>query len=125
MAVTSDKADADAAAAANALLEEVKKERDRSIETIESLVRKLEESELPKKGKLKRAVTTTWRLDYASDDAAIAPFLTGPAGPLAVLEGVVHTMKPSGDFSSVEVKRPFGPFGNSKAELCGKWSLSG
>ena len=109
---------------ADKLLAEVAK-TERSLTVIASLVKMLEEeSELPSTaGKQKRALAGSWKVEYASNEAAIAPFLTGPAGPFEVVEGVVHCIKESGEFSSIEVKRRVGPFGNSKQTLGGRWSL--
>lgn len=110
-----------------ALLAEVAKP-ERALDAIARHVRTLEAEPLPATaGKWKRALGVDWRLEYAADEAAVAPFLSGPSpGPFAVVEGVLHRFKSAGEFASIEVKRNFGPFGgNSKVQLCGRWSLDG
>lgn len=110
--------------AADQLLEEVAKP-ERSLTTIAELVKTLEDAGLPPTaGKQKKALVGDWRVEYASDDAVIAPFLTGPLGPFTVLEGVIHSVKETGEFNSIEVKRRLGPFGNSKQTLGGRWSIT-
>ena len=116
-------ASAEAMAAAAALLEEVAKE-ERSLSTIASLVSTLEaEPMVDKATKLKRALQADWKIEYASDSAAIQPFVTGPENPFAVTEGIVHRFKKTGEFETIEVRRKLGPFGNSKATLNGKYSF--
>jgi len=114
---------ASAASVEAALLAEVQK-TERSLDIIAQSARTLENVELPRTaGKLKRALAASWLLEYASDEAALAPFLTGRSGPFTVVEGIVHTFEQEGDFSSIEVTRRIGPFGNSKNSLCGRWSV--
>lgn len=128
-AVAKADAPAESKATAAALLAEVVKD-DRNLDTITALVRTLEEGfTFSTQGKLKRLLATTWRIDYASDEAALEPFLAGmvrqtPLGPLDVLEGVIPTFKVTGEFNFFEVTRPLGPFGNAKASLCGRWSIT-
>jgi hypothetical protein len=120
-------APAESKATAAALLAEVVKD-DRNLDTITALVRTLEEGfTFSTQGKLKRLLATTWRIDYASDEAALEPFLAGMVGkgPLPTfLEGVIPTFKATGEFNFFEVTRPLGPFGNAKASLCGRWSIT-
>lgn len=121
MAVSSS-TDASASTAATSLLKEVLK-TERSLEAIDGFVRELENIGLPPKaGKLKRTLSQAWKMEYASDDQSIQPFMTGPTGPLTVLEGIIHSIRETGEFETVEVKRAIGPFGNTKASLCGRWS---
>lgn len=112
-------------AATKQLLDEVAKP-ERSLDTISGLVRTLEDMPMVEKAsKLKRALAADWKLEYASDADAVQPFLTGPESPFAVVEGIVHRWKANGEFETIEVRRKLGPFGNSKAVLCGRFSVDG
>lgn len=109
--------------ARSALLEEVSRD-ERSLQSIASLLSTLETGVPPPK-KLKRAVLGDWKLVFASDEAAVAPFTAGGAsGPFAVLEDVYMRLK-SDDVQAIEVIRKVGPFGNTAQSLFGKWSVAG
>lgn len=108
-------------AAAAALLEEAAKE-ERNLGSIERQIATLEASELPPKPR--KALVADWELAYASDAAAVAPFVSGEGnGPFQFVESVFFRLRPSDRFSSIEVLRRVGPFGNSKTSLCGAWSM--
>jgi len=106
--------------ARTALLSEIVKEQ-RSMETIASALATLEGS--PSPAKLKRAMVGDWKLVFASDGNALAPFATGAsAGPFTVLEDIYHRIE-SLSVQSLEVTRKIGPFGNSCNSLHGRWSF--
>lgn len=94
---------------------------ERSLPTIEGALKELESAELPKK--LKKAVIGDWKLAFASDQDAAAILLTGEANVLLAVEAVITSFSEANKMRSIEVTRPFGPFGNRKAALEGRWSL--
>ena len=103
------------------LLGEIAKEQ-RSMDTITTSLATLEASPVP--GKLKRAVVGDWKLVFASDQSAVAPFVTGASdGPFAVLEDIYHRVETL-NVQSIEITRKIGPFGNMCNSLHGKWSVA-
>ena len=115
--------DAAAAQARTALLAEVTKEK-RSLATIAAQLGVLEAA--PRPSKIKRALQGDWKLTFASDEAAVAPFATGAAnGPFAVLEEVYCRLLSGDAINVVEVVRKIGPFGNTAQVLCGRFSVAG
>lgn len=94
---------------------------ERSLPTIEGALKELESTELPKK--LKKALIGDWKLAFASDEEAAAMLLTGEANMLLAVEAVIACFNEGNKMRSIEVTRPFGPFGNRKATLEGRWGL--
>lgn len=77
------------------LLDEIAKEQ-RTMATVSSAIATLESA--PSPTKLKRAVVGDWKLVYASDESAVAPFAVGASsGPFVVLEDIFHRFQSSGD----------------------------
>ena len=111
-------------AARTALLAEVARE-ERSLPSVAASLTKLEADfeAMPAK-KRARALQGDWKLVFASDEAAVAPFTTGSAsGPFAVLEDVYLRLS-SSDLQAIEVVRKVGPFGNAAQSLHGRWSVT-
>ena len=102
------------------LLEECEKD-ERELSLITSGVRELEGAETPKK--LKRALLADWRLAFASDQEAADMLLTGQASMVLTIEGVVASFQAGDQMRAIEVLRPFGPFGNRRNSLMGRWGL--
>ncbi|KAL1523165.1 hypothetical protein AB1Y20_018120 [Prymnesium parvum] len=94
---------------------------ERSLPTIRRLCDALSSTELP--AKPKRELLGDWRLEFASDAGAVSPLTTGEIGQFAVIEGVVHRFLKDNLVETIEVARQFGPFGNTRRGLNGKWSL--
>ena len=113
--------DAAVTSAATALLAEVAKS-ERSLAAIARHVATLEAAPPPSKaGALKKALQGDWKLTFASDEAAVAPFTSGAAsGPFTVLEEVYHRLLTGDMVQSIEIVRRIGPFGNSARALCGR-----
>ena len=107
-------------ATASKLLAEFAKDT-RSLPMIEGALKELESAELPKK--LKKGVIGDWKLAFASDEEAAAMLLTGEANVLLAVEAVIASFNEGSKMRSIEVTRPFGPFGNRKAALEGRWGL--
>ena len=51
--------------------------------------------------------------------------LTGKASAVLAIEGVVLVFEKGDQMRSIEVLRPFGPFGNQRNALQGRWGLEG
>jgi len=102
-----------------ALLTECRKE-ERSLQQIERLVGSLKSQPLP--SKTKKDIAADWMLEYASDAVAVGCITCGDVGPFAVIEGVMQRFLPGSEVESIEVLRQFGPFGNLKRSLNGRWS---
>ena len=115
--------DASIAKVTATLLDQVNQTQ-RSLAAIDASVAALEAAPPPKK--LKSALQGDWKLTYASDEAAVEPFMTGIAdGPFNVLEEVYLRLMTGDILQSIEVVRKIGPFGNTGIALNGKWSVSG
>eukprot|EP00966_Prymnesium_polylepis_P078430 1818191-Prymnesium_polylepis.2 len=102
------------------LLTECRKE-ERSLQLIQQLIGKL--SEEPPPTKPKRELLGDWSLEYASDADAVVPVTSGDIGRFAVIEGVAHRLLKNNEMETIEVARQFGPFGNARRGLNGKWSF--
>lgn len=102
------------------LLTEVRKD-ERSLPAIQGLVDALAAEDAP--AKPKRALLGDWELEYASDADAVSLITTGEIGNFAVVEGVVHRYLKDNAVETIEVARQFGPFGNARRALNGKWSV--
>jgi len=97
-------------------------EETRSLTTIAKLVGELAEEQAPVK--VKREVLGDWKLVFASDELAAAIVTTGVAtGPFRLVEDVLLRVQP-GQLRAIEIARRFGPFGNEKRALVGKWSAT-
>jgi len=108
------------AADENRLIAECRKD-ERSLNAIQDLVGTL--SEEPEPAKPKRELLGDWTLEYASDAQIVAAFTTGEIGQFSVIEGVVHRLLKDNVVETIEVARQFGPFGNARRALNGKWSV--
>jgi len=102
------------------LLAECRKE-ERSLSVIEGLVDTLAAD--PPVAKPKRELLGDWSLEYASDADPLALITTGEIGNFATIEGVVHRLCKDNEVETIEVARQFGPFGNARRALNGKWSI--
>ena len=102
------------------LLAECRRE-ERSLATIEQLVSSLKSQPLPTKPK--KALLGDWLLEFASDAEAVGRITNGDVGPFAVIEGVIHRFLKGNEVESIEVLRRFGPFGNMKRSLNGRWGV--
>ena len=104
-AVIDAEEDAATQQARKTLLGEIEKE-ERSMDTIAASLATLEAS--PAAGKLKRAAVGDWKLVFASDQAAVAPFVTGASdGPFNVLEDIYHRVEAL-SVQSIEMQVPTG-----------------
>ncbi len=114
------------ATATEARLLELVRQDERDLRTLDSMLAELGPAagEPPPRTN-KKLIVGDWSLEYASDERAVAPFSTGlGTGPFAVVEGVVQRFRKSDSrCETLEVVRRFGPFGNAKSALCGRWSL--
>lgn len=93
----------------------------RSLPSIERLINALKSQQLP--AKPRKMIVADWLLEYASDMGAVARFTGEDLGPFAVTEGLIHRFMPGNAVESIQVVRRFGPFGNFKRSLNGRWSL--
>lgn len=107
--------------AASELLRECSKD-ERSLERISELVDEL--SSAAGVSKAKRAVLGDWRLVFAEDADALAPFTSGEVKPpFGIVEDVFCRFEKGSSMKAIEVERRIGPFGNSKRSLVGKYSV--
>uniref|UniRef100_A0A7S4F6U1 Plastid lipid-associated protein/fibrillin conserved domain-containing protein n=1 Tax=Chrysotila carterae TaxID=13221 RepID=A0A7S4F6U1_CHRCT len=108
---------------ARRLLRECAKE-ERSIPLLNELVAALETSSKVQAEKPKRALLGDWKLAFASDADAAAVFTTGQGGGVfSVVECALLRLQKSNVAKVIEVSRRFGPFGNEKRSLSGKWGV--
>ena len=106
------------------LLRECSKE-ERSLERIGTLVSELSTTAAVTNSKAKRAIIGDWRLVFAGDAAALAPFTSGEVRPpLGVLEDLFCRFEKGSSMKVIEVERRIGPFGNAKRSLVGKYSVA-
>jgi hypothetical protein len=106
---------------ASELLRECSKD-ERSLERISALVNKL--SSAAGASKAKQAVLGDWRLVFAGDAAALAPFTSGEVKPpFGIVEDVFCRFDKGSSMKSIEEERRIGPFGNAKRSLVGKYSV--
>lgn len=102
------------------LVAECRKE-ERSLAVIQGLVEVLAAE--PPAAKPKRELLGDWSLEFVSDADAVVPVTSGEIGKFATIEGVVHRLQKDNLVETIEVARQFGPFGNARRALNGKWSV--
>lgn len=101
------------------LLRECSRE-ERALDRISALVGELAADS----SKAKRAVLGDWRLVFAGDVDALAHFRTGAVtSPFGKVEDVFVRFEQGSAMRVIEVERRFGPFGNAKRALVGKFSV--
>mmetsp|Transcript_584 Transcript_584/g.1736 ORF Transcript_584/g.1736 Transcript_584/m.1736 type:complete len:241 (+) Transcript_584:67-789(+) len=106
---------------ASDLLRECSKD-ERSLERISTLVNEL--SAAASVSKAKQAVLGDWRLVFAGDADALAPFTSGEVKPpFGVVEDVFCRFEKGNSMKAIEVERRIGPFGNARRSLVGRYSV--
>ena len=105
-----------------AALEEECSKPERSLGRIAELVETLAAD--PVVARPKKAVLGDWRLVFASNEEALAPFTSRCVSPpFGVVEDIFCRIDRGNDMRIIEVERRVGPFGNAKRALQARYDI--
>mmetsp|Transcript_43361 Transcript_43361/g.137121 ORF Transcript_43361/g.137121 Transcript_43361/m.137121 type:complete len:230 (-) Transcript_43361:67-756(-) len=108
--------------ASAAALEEECSKPERSLGRIAELVETLAAD--PVVARPKKAVLGDWRLVFASNEEALAPFTSRCVSPpFGVVEDIFCRIDRGADMRIIEVERRVGPFGNAKRALQARYDI--